>query len=119
MNPEVDKEVRFYPLAPDLSCHRVINGMWQVAGGHGYIDHSLAIEDMLRYHDAGFTTWDLADIYGPAEDFIGQFRRRLLKLRGKEELDRIQSLTKWGPQPIKVTRSSVNENVDRSLRRLR
>jgi aryl-alcohol dehydrogenase-like predicted oxidoreductase len=40
--------------------------MWQVAGGHGYIDHELAIEDMMKYHEAGFTTWDLADIYGPA-----------------------------------------------------
>lgn len=92
--------------------------MWQVAGGHGYIDHELAIADMLRYHDAGFTTWDLADIYGPAEDFIGQFRRRLLKLKGKEELERVQSLTKWVPQPGKVTRSFVNENIDRSLRRM-
>jgi len=92
--------------------------MWQVAGGHGYIDHELAITDMLRYHDAGFTTWDLADIYGPAEDFIGQFRRRLLKLKGKEELERVQSLTKWVPQPGKVTRSFVNENIDRSLRRM-
>ena len=92
--------------------------MWQVAGGHGYIDHELAIADMLRYHDAGFTTWDLADIYGPAEDFIGQFRHRLLKLKGKEELERVQSLTKWVPQPRKVTRSFVNENIDRSLRRM-
>ena len=107
-----------YELAPNLTICRILNGMWQVAGGHGYIDHELAIADMLRYHDAGFTTWDLADIYGPAEDFIGQFRRRLLKLKGKEELDRIQSLTKWVPQPGKVTRSLVNENIDRSLRRM-
>ena len=107
-----------YELAPNLTICRILNGMWQVAGGHGYIDHELAIADMLRYHDAGFTTWDLADIYGPAEDFIGQFRGRLLKLKGKEELDRIQSLTKWVPQPGKVTRSFVNENIDRSLRRM-
>ena len=60
--------------------------MWQVAGGHGYIDHERAIEDMISYHDSGFTTWDLADIYGPAEDLIGDFRRRLQGLRGKEEL---------------------------------
>jgi len=107
-----------YELAPNLTICRILNGMWQVAGGHGYIDHELAIADMLRYHDAGFTTWDLADIYGPAEDFIGQFRRRLLKLKGKEELERVQSLTKWVPQPGKVTRSFVNENIDRSLRRM-
>jgi aryl-alcohol dehydrogenase-like predicted oxidoreductase len=92
--------------------------MWQVAGGHGYVDHELAIADMLRYQDAGFTTWDLADIYGPAEDFIGEFRRRLLALRGKEELDRIQSLTKWVPQPGRITRSIVNENIERSLHRM-
>jgi aryl-alcohol dehydrogenase-like predicted oxidoreductase len=109
---------KHYELAPNLTICRILNGMWQVAGGHGYIDHELAIADMLRYHDAGFTTWDLADIYGPAEDFIGQFRRILLKLKGKEELERVQSLTKWVPQPGKVTRSFVNENIDRSLRRM-
>ncbi len=107
-----------YQLAPDLSICRILNGMWQVAGGHGYVDHELAIADMLRYHDAGFTTWDLADIYGPAEDFIGEFRRRLLALKGKEELDRIQSLTKWVPQPGRITRSIVNENIERSLHRM-
>jgi len=109
---------KFYQLAPDLTICRIVNGMWQVAGGHGYIDHELAIADMMKYHDAGFTTWDLADIYGPAEDFIGQFRRRLLALKGKEELDRIQALTKWVPQPGKITRSIVNENIERSLRRM-
>src|SRR6476620_5929914 len=109
---------KYYELAPNLTICRILNSMWQVAGGHGYIDHELAIADMLRYHDAGFTTWDLADIYGPAEDFIGQFRHRLLKLKGKKELERVQSLTKWVPQPRKVTRSFVNENIDRSLRRM-
>ena len=109
---------KFYQLAPDLTICRIVTGMWQVAGGHGYIDHELAIAEMMKYHDAGFTTWDLADIYGPAEDFIGQFRRRLLALKGKEELDRIQALTKWVPQPGIITRSIVNENIDRSLRRM-
>jgi aryl-alcohol dehydrogenase-like predicted oxidoreductase len=109
---------KFYQLAPDLTICRIVNGMWQVAGGHGYIDHELAIADMMKYHDAGFTTWDLADIYGPAEDFIGQFRRRLLALKGNEELDRIQALTKWVPQPGRITRSIVNENIGRSLRRM-
>jgi aryl-alcohol dehydrogenase-like predicted oxidoreductase len=92
--------------------------MWQVAGGHGIIDHNLALADMLRYHDAGFTSWDLADIYGPAEDFIGEFRRLLLTLKGNEEIERIQSLTKWVPQPGKITRSMVNENIEKSLRRM-
>jgi aryl-alcohol dehydrogenase-like predicted oxidoreductase len=107
-----------YPLAPDLATYRIVNGMWQVAGGHGYIDHELAIADMMRYHEAGFTTWDLADIYGPAEDFIGQFRRKLLAIKGEEELDKIQAFTKWVPQPGRITRSIVNESIDRSLHRM-
>jgi aryl-alcohol dehydrogenase-like predicted oxidoreductase len=107
-----------YKLDPDLTVCRILNGMWQVAGGHGYIDHEKAVEDMIRYHDSGFTTWDLADIYGPAEDLIGEFRRRLLKLRGKEELDRIQALTKWVPRPGKITRSAVIENIQKSLNRM-
>jgi aryl-alcohol dehydrogenase-like predicted oxidoreductase len=107
-----------HQLAPDLATDRIINGMWQVAGGHGYIDHDLAIADMMRYHEAGFTTWDLADIYGPAEDFIGQFRRKLLAIKGEEELDKIRALTKWVPQPGRITRSIVNESIDRSLHRM-
>jgi hypothetical protein len=45
--------------APDLTICRILNGMWQVAGGHGYIDHKSAIEDMITYHDAGLAS----DIY--------------------------------------------------------
>ena len=115
----MDNEGAYYQLAPDLTICRIVNGMWQVAGGHGYIDHKLAIEDMIRYHDVGFTTWDLADIYGPAEDFIGDFRRKLLALKGsKEELNKVQALTKWVPQPRIITRSIVNENIQRSLNRM-
>jgi aryl-alcohol dehydrogenase-like predicted oxidoreductase len=110
--------LRCYQLASDLRICRILNGMWQVAGGHGTIDHNLALADMLRYHDAGFTSWDLADIYGPAEDFIGEFRRLLLSLKGNEEIERIQSLTKWVPQPGKITRSMVTENIEKSLRRM-
>jgi aryl-alcohol dehydrogenase-like predicted oxidoreductase len=115
----MDKEGNYYQVAPNLTICRIVNGMWQVAGGHGYIDHKLAIEDMKRYHDAGFTSWDLADIYGPAEDFIGDFRCKLLALKGKEQqLNRIQALTKWVPQPRIITRSIVNESIQRSLHRM-
>ncbi len=113
----MEKE-HYYQLAPDLRICRIVNGMWQVAGGHGYIDHELAIEDMMRYHKTGFTTWDLADIYGPAEDFIGLFRSRLSEKGEQEELNRIQALTKWVPQPRTITRSIVNENIEKSIRRM-
>jgi aryl-alcohol dehydrogenase-like predicted oxidoreductase len=118
MNNTKSEQGRLYQLAPDLTIHRIINGMWQVAGGHGYIDHELAIEDMIKYHEAGFTSWDMADIYGPAEDFIGQFRRRLCELKRKDQLDRIQALTKWVPQPEKITYPIVKEKIQKSLNRM-
>lgn len=52
---------REYQLAPDLQISRVINGMWQVAGAHGYIDPISAIESMMKYHHAGFTTYPNLD----------------------------------------------------------
>ena len=61
-------------LTPDMSICRILNGMWQVSGGHGRIDPSAAVKNMFHYFDAGFTTWDLADHYGPAEDLMGRFQ---------------------------------------------
>ena len=63
-----------FQFTADLDICRVLNGMWQVSGAHGAIDPARAVEAMFAYHEAGFTAWDLADHYGPAEDFIGSFR---------------------------------------------
>ena len=115
----IDMNQKFFRLAPDLNICRIVNGMWQVAGGHGNIDRESALANMIRYHEAGFTTWDLADIYGPAEDFIGEFRNRLLTLRGIKELDKIQSFTKWVPQPNRITQSMVQSSIESSLSRMR
>jgi aryl-alcohol dehydrogenase-like predicted oxidoreductase len=105
-------------LASDLRICRLLNGLWQVSGAHGAIDRQAAIEDMFAYHDAGFTTWDLADHYGPAEDFIGEFRRRLAANRGVEALAGIQAFTKWVPEPGRMTRQIVEENIQVSRRRM-
>lgn len=107
---------RLSPRGPDVC--RVLNGMWQVAGGHGYIDPERAVEEMVKYHEAGFTSWDLADIYGPAEDFIGEFRKRLARERGEAEMARVQAFTKFVPEPVKITRSFVEQSIDRSRRRM-
>ena len=58
--------------------------MWQISGAHGSINPEAAIGAMFDCIDAGFTTWDLADHYGPAEDFIGEFRRQLAAERGAD-----------------------------------
>jgi aryl-alcohol dehydrogenase-like predicted oxidoreductase len=41
-----------------------------------------------------------------------------LTLKTKEEIERTQALTKWVPQPTRITRSIVKENIERSLRRM-
>ena len=105
-------------LTPDLKICQILNGMWQVAGVHGQIDPESAISEMLSYHDSGFTTWDMADIYGPAEEFLGEFRRRIAKIKGEDELDKIQALTKFVPNPGPMTRSIVEHYIDKSIRRM-
>ena len=107
-----------FAFTDDLNICRLLNGLWQVSGAHGRIDPTAALVGMLEYHDAGFTTWDLADHYGPAEDFIGEFRRRLADERGAGAVDGIQAFTKWVPRPGPMTREIVENNVDISLRRM-
>ena len=58
-------------FADDLTICRILNGMWQVSGAHGRIDALRAVEEMFAYHDAGFTTWDLADHYGAGIGNVG------------------------------------------------
>ena len=105
-------------LTPDLRICRILNGMWQVSGAHGPINPQAAIQNMFVYQDAGFTTWDLADHYGPAEDFIGEFRRQLAASQGAEALSSLQAFTKWVPQPGRMTRGIVQGNIEVSLRRM-
>ncbi|MEC4985414.1 MAG: aldo/keto reductase [Oscillatoria sp. PMC 1068.18] len=105
-------------LTPDLNICRLLNGMWQVSGAHGRINPKQAIPKMFDYLDAGLTTWDLADHYGPAEDFIGEFRRQLAATRGEEALGQIQTFTKWVPRPMKMTKKLVEENIDISRQRM-
>ncbi|MGD2181646.1 aldo/keto reductase [Lusitaniella coriacea] len=107
-----------FQFAPDLEICRLLNGMWQVSGAHGRINPKQAIQSMFAYTEAGFTTWDLADHYGPAEDFIGEFRRQWAAKHGKEALSTIQAFTKWVPRPSVMTRQLVEKNIDISLQRM-
>ncbi|MSQ06785.1 MAG: aldo/keto reductase [Dehalococcoidia bacterium] len=105
-------------LAEGLDTCRILNGMWQVSGAHGRINPEAAVAGMMDYQEAGFTTWDLADHYGPAEEFIGQFRRRVAEARGPQALAGIQAFTKWVPRPGPMTAPLVEQSVARSLRRM-
>jgi len=105
-------------LRPDLKICRIINGMWQVSGSHGYIDNEKAIRSMGIYVDKGFTTWDLADHYGPAEDFVKIFRERRMNIKGADSLDGVNFFTKWVPRPQNITKQVVQKTIDISRKRM-
>lgn len=104
-------------FTPDLNICRILNGMWQLSGANGRINPKQAIACMFDYLEAGYTTWDLADHYGPAEEFIGEFHRQL-RQQGDTALETLQAFTKWVPRPAAMTRRVVEENINRSLQRM-
>ncbi|PIA39252.1 hypothetical protein AQUCO_02700438v1 [Aquilegia coerulea] len=101
-----------------LEICRVVNGLWQTSGGWGKIDRDKAVDAMLSYADNGFTTFDMADIYGPAEDLYGIFINRVRRERPPEFLEQIKGLTKWVPPPVKMTSSVVRQSIDVSRKRM-
>src|SRR6266404_4218430 len=103
-------------FSADLETCRLLVGMWQVSGAYGRIDPERALGAMLAHCDAGFTTFDLADHYGPAEDFVGEFRREFAARRGRERLSEIQAFTKWVPHPGPMPRALVEAAVATSRR---
>ena len=66
-------------LAPGYSVSRVINGLWQLSLGHGSqpTDRRRTTRTLLRLVDAGFTTFDCADIYLGVEELLGGMLREL------------------------------------------
>ncbi|GAB4813776.1 hypothetical protein N2152v2_000822 [Parachlorella kessleri] len=111
-------------LADDLEISRVIKGCWQLGGGHGgepETDRTLgpaAVEDFPPFVEAGITTFDTADHYGPSEAVIGQYLYARPDHRG-----RVQVLTKFccfgDMQRQAANLDFVEQCIDRSRQRLR
>jgi aryl-alcohol dehydrogenase-like predicted oxidoreductase len=101
-------------LAPGFSISRVITGLWQIADmereGRQLDLHKTATA-MVPYVDIGFTTFDMADHYGSAEEIAGLFL--------KQQDSNVQLLTKWVPKPGPKTKKDVREAVQRSIDRLK
>lgn len=116
MNAE---NIEQFQLTADISLVRILNGMWQVSGGHGVIDPQRALQTMRDYHADGLTTWDLADHYGPAEDLIGTFRDHLRTTQGEAALEPMLAFTKWVPRPGNMTRPIVEQAIDRARTRMK
>jgi len=103
-------------LAPGCEISRIIKGGWHLAGGHGEVDRTQAVDDMAAFVEAGITTFDCADIYTGVEELIGAFRRAYPELA-----PRLRVHTKFVPDLAdlaKVDRAYVERAIDRSLRRL-
>ncbi len=108
---------RWHELAPGLTISRILNGLWQVSGAHGWIDEARALDDMACYQAAGLVTWDLADHYGPAEDLVGAFRA-CQGAAVPAGAPQARYLTKWVPRPGPMPDAVVRAAVDRSRRRM-
>ncbi len=110
-------------LTPGYEISRVLNGLWQLSPGHT-ISGTLDIDD-IKYAfsqlvDQGFTTFDLADIYGAAEDVLGSFLADLKNGSGLKPED-IQIHEKYVPDYDILTTvkfSDTERIVDRSLKKL-
>ncbi|KAL6057631.1 Aldo/keto reductase [Balamuthia mandrillaris] len=99
-------------LCGDFTICPVLSGLWQVSGGHGKIDLSKALSEMREYAKEGYTTFDGADIYGPAEDLMGAFVERYPD-------QPVEMFTKWVPRPGPMTRQVVEENINNALERMK
>lgn len=103
-------------IAPLYWISRVIKGGWHLAGGHGSIDRTQAIDDMAAFVEARITTFDCADIYTGVEELIGDFCRAYPDLA-----KRIQVHTKFVPDYNKLQNlqpASIESIIDRSRARL-
>jgi aryl-alcohol dehydrogenase-like predicted oxidoreductase/enamine deaminase RidA (YjgF/YER057c/UK114 family) len=111
----MNTKVQRCELAPGFGISRVLTGLWQIADmerdGRD-LDLGAAAAAMAPYVDAGFTTFDMADHYGSAEEIAGLYRRRY------DAGGAVQLLTKWVPEPGPVTREDVRAAVQRSLDRM-
>ncbi|EDO30321.1 predicted protein [Nematostella vectensis] len=110
--------VPFCRLRNGLSIARILNGMWQVSGSHGQIDIVSAVREMFVYFDTGLTSFDMADIYGPAEEIFGSFITDLRAERGNEAAAKVQALTKFVPRPGTMTRKVVEASIQKSMKRM-
>ena len=107
-------------LAPGYVVPRLIKGGWQLAGGHGTIDRTHAIADMVMFAEAGITAFDCADIYTGVEALIGEFLRGWHERYGAAA-PTIRVHTKCVPDRHALptlTRLDIERLIDRSLTRL-
>ncbi len=114
--------VERFALEPGYTIARILNGGWQLSSGHwlkGTVDREEVLAAMSAAVDAGFTTFDCADIYTGVEELIGELIRR--RRAAGRPADEVQVHTKLVPDRSDLARVDgryVEAIVDRSLSRL-
>ncbi len=108
-------------LAPGYSICRIINGLWQLSRGHGSeeVDPHRAVRTLLRLVDAGFTTFDCADIYLGVEELLGLLLRELKSSHRDPAL--VQIHTKYVPDRsalADLNQTEVSAAIETSLARI-
>ena len=112
-----------FELTKDYWISRVINGCWQLSEGHS-LNLKLDLNDVMKaFHELvekGFTTFDCADIYTGAEEFLGKFVKELQADSAVSSHD-IQIHTKYVPDISLLSQIDFDYTekiIDRSLMRL-
>ncbi|KAK8065517.1 hypothetical protein PG997_012264 [Apiospora hydei] len=114
-NPTQPLRAEQCTIAGSLRIPRMINGLWQLAGGHDTdIDIAMAAKAMIPLIDAGLWCFDMADHYGDAELVVGQFNASTT-----DDSRKLTAFTKWCP-PEDGEKSFENAEaaVNRALARM-
>ncbi|WP_020613695.1 aldo/keto reductase [Sediminispirochaeta bajacaliforniensis] len=102
----------------------LINGAWQLSAGHSpdYAEkNNQAIEAFLKLIDAGFTSFDGADIYTGVEELFGKLLSMYLSASPQHRREDLRFHTKFVPDKSilpQVDESYIRSIVERSLSRI-
>ena len=92
----------------------VIIGLWQIADmerNGSNVNIELASKSLLDYYENGFTTFDMADHYGSAEEITGYFKKKF-------KLPNLKLYTKWVPSPGMINDQIAENAIHKSLKRM-
>ena len=105
-------------LADDLEISRIINGLWQISEDFSPTNNEQITNSMLDYHNAGFSTWDLADSYGFAENYIGNLKKFCNENNLSSKSENIRCLFKIYSRSKFETSDELEKNIRQSLDRM-
>ena len=97
-----------------LEIPKVVMGLWQIADMERdgvKVDKEQAAKAMMNYYEKGFTTFDMADHYGSAEEISGYFKKKYAP-------ENLKLFTKWVPQPGAIDSNKIEEAVRLAQKKL-